>query len=147
MKEYTYIELFAGAGGLSLGLEQSGLKNLGCFEFDKYACETLRTNRPNWNVVEEDIRKVVENNINTYIKEKQEIDILSGGFPCQAFSLAGKRLGLEDTRGTMFYYYAKAIEQTSKLIQLGIIVKIINTNPSNVSDKRHINPTRIMGIL
>lgn len=51
------IELFAGAGGLALGLEKAGFEEIGLVEIDKTACETLRLNRPNWNVIEEDIVK------------------------------------------------------------------------------------------
>ena len=51
------IELFAGAGGLALGLEKAGFEEIGLVEIDKTACDTLRLNRPNWNVIEEDIVK------------------------------------------------------------------------------------------
>src|SRR5690606_33239820 len=55
--EYTVLELFAGAGGLAVGMEKAGLKCVGLNEIDKHACETLRKNRPNWNVLEGDIKK------------------------------------------------------------------------------------------
>ncbi|MGN1032038.1 MAG: DNA cytosine methyltransferase, partial [Intestinibacter sp.] len=107
---YTCVELFAGAGGLALGLEQAGFEDVGLIEWDKYACDTLRLNRPNWNVIQGDIVEIAENGIRNYIDRDIEIDLLSGGYPCQAFSYAGKKLGLEDVRGTMFYYYAKILE-------------------------------------
>lgn len=110
MNEYTCIELFAGGGGLSLGFEQAGIKNVGLIENNKWACETLRHNRPSWNVIEEDIIKVTKNGIRQYIGN-QKIDIVTGGYPCQPFTTIGKRLGLEDIRGTMFYYYAKVLEE------------------------------------
>lgn len=111
-KKYNVVELFAGAGGLALGLESAGFQSLGLVEVDKYACKTLRENRPHWNVIQEDIIKVTENGIKTYLPDSDpEIDLLSGGFPCQAFSFAGNKLGLNDVRGTMFYYYAKALEE------------------------------------
>ena len=56
--DYSTIELFAGAGGLALGLELAGFEEVGLVEFDKTACETLRINRPKWNVIEEDIVEV-----------------------------------------------------------------------------------------
>ncbi|NHN32138.1 DNA (cytosine-5-)-methyltransferase [Paenibacillus sp. S3N08] len=108
---YNVMELFAGAGGLALGLEKSGFKSLGLVEFDKYACQTLRANRPHWNVIEDDIIKVSEEGIRSYIPAVDEIDLLSGGYPCQAFSYAGKKMGLDDISGTMFYYYAKILKE------------------------------------
>lgn len=109
-KKYTVLELFAGAGGLALGLEQAGFEDVGLIEIDKYASATLRKNRPNWNVIEEDITKI--NDVYEYIGKGTNVDVVSGGFPCQTFSYAGKRLGLEDTRGTLFYDYARILKQT-----------------------------------
>ncbi len=107
MKEYSSIELFAGAGGLALGIEQSGFEHIGLVEFDKSAANTLTTNRPEWNVLCEDIELVAQRDLEKEFNiKKGELDLLSGGAPCQSFSYAGKRLGLEDTRGTMFYHYA-----------------------------------------
>lgn len=108
---YHAVELFAGAGGLALGLEESGFQTLGLVELDKYACQSLRNNRPAWNVIEEDIMKVAEVGISSFIDHKGEIDLLSGGYPCQAFSYAGKKMGLDDIRGTMFYYYSKILSE------------------------------------
>jgi DNA (cytosine-5)-methyltransferase 1 len=105
IKAYKTIELFAGAGGLALGLEKAGLECELLNEVDKWACQTLRNNRPDWNVVEGDIANIDFN------KYKNKIDVLSGGFPCQAFSYAGKKLGFEDTRGTLFYEFARALNE------------------------------------
>lgn len=110
-RKYTAVELFAGAGGLALGLEEAGFKDVGLVEWDKYACNTLRKNRPNWNVIQGDVVEIAEKGIRSYIDKNVEIDLLSGGYPCQAFSYAGKKHGLEDVRGTMFYYYAKILEE------------------------------------
>lgn len=104
---YKSIELFAGAGGLALGLEQAGFKHIGLVEIDKYAAETLKHNRPNWNVLCEDIEIVASRDLEKEFGIKRgKLELLSGGAPCQSFSYAGKRLGLEDVRGTMFYHYA-----------------------------------------
>lgn len=106
------IELFAGAGGLALGIEKAGFESIGLVEIDKDACETLRKNRPNWNIIEDDITKVSDRDLKELFNlEEGELDLLSGGYPCQTFSYAGNRQGLEDTRGTMFYYYAKFLEK------------------------------------
>ncbi len=101
------IELFAGAGGLALGLEEAGFEHIGLIEWDKSAAETLIKNRPKWNVLNEDVEKVAERDLEQeFGVKKYELDLLSGGAPCQSFSYAGKRLGLDDVRGTMFYHYA-----------------------------------------
>lgn len=104
------IELFAGAGGIALGLEQAGIDTLAHVEIDKFCCETLRRNRPNWNIIEDDIRNI---NFSSY---RDKVDIITGGFPCQAFSYAGKKLGFDDTRGTLFYEFARCIKETNPLI-------------------------------
>jgi DNA (cytosine-5)-methyltransferase 1 len=104
---FTTIELFAGAGGLALGVEQAGFNTLGLVEVDNDACDTLKKNRPTWNVICDDISNISKMDLeNLFRIKKGELDLLSGGAPCQAFSYAGKRLGLEDARGTLFYHYA-----------------------------------------
>ena len=109
---YTSIELFAGAGGLVLGVEKAGFNTLGLIEFDKDAADTLKKNRPNWNVINDDIANISCLDLEKYFSiKKGELDLLSGGAPCQAFSYAGKRLGLEDARGTLFYHYALFLEK------------------------------------
>ena len=101
------IELFAGAGGLALGLEQAGFDHIGLVEWDEAAAETLKINRPKWNILHEDVEKVAARDLEKeFGVVKGELDLLSGGAPCQSFSYAGKRLGLNDVRGTMFYHYA-----------------------------------------
>lgn len=110
-KSYSVLELFAGAGGLACGLEKSGFQTVGLVEIDKYAAETLRINRPKWNVIEKDIIDVANEGIFNYINKDIEVDLLSGGYPCQSFSYAGHKKGLDDVRGTMFYYYANILEQ------------------------------------
>lgn len=123
------IELFAGAGGLALGLEKAGFEEIGLIEIDKKACDTLRLNRPSWNVIEEDI---VEFSKKDLLKEfnikKGELDLLSGGYPCQSFSYAGKRLGIDDVRGTMFYYYAEFLRQLQPKMFLAENVKGLTTH-------------------
>ena len=106
------IELFSGAGGLALGLEKAGFETIGLIEINKYASETLKKNRPEWNVINEDIENISSLNLEEYFNiKKGELDLLSGGAPCQSFSYAGKRLGLEDARGTLFYHYALFLEK------------------------------------
>lgn len=128
-KNKTCIELFAGAGGLALGLEQAGFEEIGLVEFDSKACETLRINRPKWNIIEEDIVEVSKRNLLKEFNIKEgELDLLSGGYPCQAFSYAGKKLGLDDIRGTMFYYYAEFLKQLKPKMFLAENVKGLTTH-------------------
>lgn len=106
-RKYKLLELFAGAGGLALGMEKAGFDSVFLNELDKHACNTLRVNRPKWHVVEGDVASI------DFADWKDQVDILSGGFPCQAFSYAGKKLGFEDTRGTLFFEFARAITETN----------------------------------
>ncbi|MDP2888946.1 MAG: DNA (cytosine-5-)-methyltransferase [Bacteroidota bacterium] len=112
-RDYNSIELFAGAGGLALGLEHAGMKCLALNEFDHWACETLRKNRPDWNVIEDDVKNVSFTHLNG------KVDLVTGGFPCQAFSYAGKKLGLNDARGTLFYEFARVVDETKPAICIG----------------------------
>ena len=111
--EYSVLELFAGAGGLAVGLEKAGLKCVALNEIDKWACETLRKNRPNWNVLEGDIKNF------DFKKFNGRVDVVTGGFPCQAFSYAGKKLGLNDARGTLFYEFARVVQEVQPAICIG----------------------------
>lgn len=109
---FTTIELFAGAGGLALGIEKAGFDTLGLIEFDKNAADTLKQNRSNWRVINDDIANISKLDLEDYFSiKKGELDLLSGGAPCQSFSYAGNRLGLEDARGTLFYHYAKFLKK------------------------------------
>lgn len=120
--DYKSIELFAGAGGLAIGLEQAGINCVALNEFDHWACETLRKNRPNWNVVEDDIRNV------SFVNYKGKVDLVTGGFPCQAFSYAGKKMGLNDARGTLFYEFARVVDETKPPICIGENVRGLLTH-------------------
>ena len=113
--KFKVVELFAGCGGLALGMENAGLKCELLVEIDKKAAETLKTNRPKWNVIADDIANV------DFTKIKA--DVVAGGFPCQAFSYAGKRMGFEDTRGTLFFEFARAVKEINPKVVLGENVK------------------------
>lgn len=81
------LELCASAGGKALGLEQAGIEHADLIEIDKHACNTLRLNRPKWNVLEQDLFKF------TYASAFKGVDLVSGGLRCPPFSKAGKQLG------------------------------------------------------
>lgn len=113
LHEYKVIELFAGAGGLAVGLEKSGLKCVALNEIDKWACQSLRSNRPNWKVLEGDVKEF------SFKEYKGNVDVVTGGFPCQAFSYAGKKLGLSDARGTLFYEFARVVQEVQPALCIG----------------------------
>lgn len=114
---FTSIELFAGGGGLALGMHKAGFKHLLLNEFDKDACATLRKNMPEWNVVQGDIHDL------DFSPYYGKVDLLTGGFPCQAFSYAGKRLGFEETRGTLFFELARAVKEIQPKVFMAENVK------------------------
>ncbi len=117
LRDYTSVELFAGAGGLALGMHLAGFKHVLLNEMDGMACATLRRNHPEWNVLEGDIHKV------DFTPLRGKVDFLSGGFPCQAFSYAGKKGGLNDTRGTLFFELARAVREIQPKVFMGENVK------------------------
>lgn len=90
--ELTSLEICAGAGGQALGLEQAGFGHLALVEIDAFACATLRHNRPQWNVIQADLRDFSARQF------RGEVDLFAGGVPCPPFSKAGKQLGHGDER-------------------------------------------------
>ncbi|EOX9455055.1 DNA cytosine methyltransferase [Listeria monocytogenes] len=98
--EKTFVDLFAGVGGFRLGMEAAGHKCVGFVEIDKYARISYTTIHQTEGEFEgHDITSISDD----VIRSIGRVDIITGGFPCQAFSIAGKRRGFEDTRGTLFF--------------------------------------------
>ncbi len=89
--QLTSVELCAGAGGQALGLERAGFRHECLVELEPHSCNTLRLNRPEWNVWEGDMREFDP-------APYKGIDLLAGGLPCPPFSIAGKQLGERDER-------------------------------------------------
>lgn len=87
----TALEICAGGGGQALGLEQAGFSHAALVELDENACNTLKFNRPLWNVIQEDVNDFDG-------RPYQGIDLLAGSIPCPPFSVAGKQLGRDDER-------------------------------------------------
>jgi len=109
MEAPTFIEVFAGCGGLSTGLEKAGWKPLLLVDNVKDCVATLRENHtganPDAKIVCEDVR-------NLHVHEyKGRVDLLAGGVPCQAFSQAGLRKGLEDSRGNLFFDFIRLVDE------------------------------------
>lgn len=111
----TCIDLFAGAGGTALGFHNAGISHIMLNEIDPSAVETLRANSRDhglkWNIVEGDVSCIDF--------AQYEAEIIQAGFPCQAFSYAGKSRGFEDTRGTLFFEFARAIKEIGPKIAIG----------------------------
>lgn len=116
----TSIELFAGAGGLALGFENAGIHHHELYEIDPQAAKTLKLNRPDWQVMQADVRQVDFDGL--------KADVVCGGFPCQAFSYAGRKLGFEDTRGTLFFEFARCIKSVNPKVVVGENVKGLMTH-------------------
>ena len=152
----TSIEICAGAGGQALGLEQAGFDHLALVEIEPLACQTLKLNRPNWNVIESDVR-------NFSAKKYKGVDLLAGGVPCPPFSIAGKQLGhlderdlfpealrlakecnpkvimLENVRGLLDNKFTEYREEIlSELVELGYecVWKLVNSSDYGVSQLR-----------
>ena len=99
----TTLELCAGAGGQALGFEQAGIGHAALVELDRHACATLRLNRPDWKVIEQDLNKFDGSGF-------EGIEIISGGLPCPPFSVAGKQLGHNDERN-LFPAMVRLVDQ------------------------------------
>ena len=96
MKELTVASLFSGIGGIDLAFQQAGFKLVWANEIDKDACKTYQYNFKDSVLVEGDIKKIKAEQI-------PDFDVLVAGFPCQAFSIAGKQRGFNDKRGSLFF--------------------------------------------
>lgn len=138
--KYNVIELFAGAGGTALGFENAGLRHVLLNEIDKNAVATLKENFPiRTNIVCEDIKKI------NFDKYKGTVDIVQAGFPCQAFSYAGKSLGFEDVRGTLFFEFARCIKETRPKIAVGENVKGLLRHDNGKTLKTMVNVLEELG--
>ncbi len=107
LRDYSSIELFAGAGGLTLGMSMAGFHHVLLSEIDSDACATLMNNRPDWHVAQGDVHHL------DFRRFRDKVDLLTGGFPCQAFSYAGLKGGFNDTRGTLFFELARAVKEVN----------------------------------
>lgn len=108
-KKMNFLDLFAGIGGFRLGMERAGHKCVGFCEIDKFARSSYKAMHNTENEIEyHDIKEVTNEG---FRKLRGKVDVICGGFPCQAFSIAGKQLGFEDARGTLFYEIARAAKE------------------------------------
>lgn len=109
--EINYIDLFSGAGGMSLGFDQVGFNNIFSIDIEPRFCETYRTNFPKHNLIQKDISKLSNEEIKSLIGN-QIIDVIIGGPPCQGFSMAGNigRKFIDDSRNQLFREFARIVE-------------------------------------
>jgi len=136
---YKVIELFAGAGGTALGFENAGLKHILLNENDKNCIATLRKNfSKKIKIIADDIRKVS-------FKKYRNVDIVQAGFPCQSFSYAGKSLGFEDIRGTLFFEFARCVKETKPKIAVGENVKGLLRHDNGKTLQTMVNVLREIG--
>ena len=121
---YTVGSLYAGVGGICLGFKNSGFKLKWANEIDKRACETYRHNF-NHKLYEEDVLKLDPNNL-------EPVDVLTAGFPCQPFSVAGYQKGFEDDRGNHFFRILEYVDALSpKVLFLENVKNLSNHDDGN----------------
>ena len=136
MSKFTVGGLFSGVGGLELGFEKAGFDISWSNEKDKAACETYKLNHPSHNLIEGDIWAL--------LKEKDfpasSPDILVGGFPCQSFSIAGYRRGLDDERGNLFYSIIDVIKKMNNMPKALVLENVKNLRTHDKGEtSREIN--------
>lgn len=107
---YSYIDLFCGAGGLSRGFDEAGLKNVFSVEFNPNFAKTYQKNFPSHNLLVDDIRNISDEKVRELVKN-QKIDIIIGGPPCQGFSIAGNigRSFIDDDRNRLFKEFVRFV--------------------------------------
>ena len=103
----THIALFAGLGGFIQATRKLGIRTLVANDNDPSCIKTLEHNFPNMSVINSDIRDLSIN----HVVNDNEIDLLTAGFPCQSFSIAGDNLGFEDPRGKLFFEISRIIKE------------------------------------
>lgn len=129
-QEYTFIDLFAGAGGLSLGFTNAGFNNLFAIDIDKVFCNTYEQNFPSHKILNMDIKNLTEEYINNTIFGKS-VDVIIGGTPCQGFSLAGNpgRTFLDDPRNQLFKEFARVVQIINpKIFVIENVARLYNHN-------------------
>ncbi|MFX3677961.1 DNA cytosine methyltransferase, partial [Streptococcus suis] len=116
----NFFDCFSGIGGFRMGMESQGHTCIGFCEIDKFARRSYQAIFETEGELEyHDITQITDDQLR---KLRGQVDVLCGGFPCQAFSLAGRRLGFEDTRGTLFFYH---LSSSSRYLTKNILCLVI----------------------
>lgn len=141
-KQLNALDLFAGAGGMSLGFEQAGVNVVAAIEFDRQIAETYKENHPNTKLFVDDIKNIsTEQVVDLFSGIDQKCDIVFGGPPCQGFSMAGRRIRsncsfLEDERNYLFKEYIRMVEALQpSIFVLENVPGILNYDGGSVKDE------------
>ncbi|MBQ7644987.1 MAG: DNA cytosine methyltransferase [Spirochaetales bacterium] len=133
MSNHFMIDLFAGAGGLSCGLEQAGFTPIMANELVNQFAYTYQINHPNTKVIVGDVRQVDEKELHNIIKDYGEIDLIAGGPPCQGFSVNAPVRSLDDPRNHLFKEYLRIVaEIRPKAVVLENVPGIISLGKGTV---------------
>lgn len=132
---FNSIEICAGAGGQALGLEKAGFSHIALIEYEKDYCECLKRNRPEWNVVCQDVHQFCGKDY------RGMIDLLAGGVPCPPFSIAGKQLGANDERD-LFPQMLRLVDEINPRIVMienvrGLLDAKFDTYRNNILEQLH----------
>jgi len=147
MERYNVVSLFSGAMGLDLGVEAAGFDIRVCVEMDREAAETIRTNR-NIPVIQDDINHVpTERILSEAGLQKEDVTMVVGGPPCQAFSTAGKQRGLSDFRGNVILQYLRVVSDIQPQFFIlenvrGILSAKLNAVPEEYNEYENIKDVK-----
>lgn len=131
-KKYTIASLFSGIGGIDLGFKSAGFDIIWANEIDLKSCKTYKNNFKNEELICDDIKNLKGN-------ELKKVDILTGGFPCQAFSIAGNRKGFKDKRGALIFEVFRIIKDLKPKIIFLENVKNLKTHNNGKTFNTIIN--------
>lgn len=134
---FTVVDLFAGAGGFSLGFEREDFKNLFSVEFNKFASQTYRRNFPSHKLLESDIKQISDETIKSLV-QGLSIDVIIGGPPCQGFSLAGNigRKFIDDERNYLFKEFVRFVEVINpKMFVMENVARLATHNKGKTIDE------------
>ena len=120
----NHLDLFSGIGGFALSAKWAGFETIAFCEIEKYCQRVLRKNFGEWIVIHDDIKQL------DGTRYAGTIDLLTGGFPCQPFSKSGAQLGMDETRGTLFYNIARILEKRRPKV-------IVLENVRNLTGPKH----------
>jgi DNA (cytosine-5)-methyltransferase 1 len=145
-KRPTVIDLFCGAGGMSLGFELEGFQNIFSVDCNKSFCKTYRKNFPKHNLLERDIKSLTEEEI-PKLTQGNDIDLVIGGPPCQGFSIAGKigRNFIEDSRNYLFKEFVRVVSVVKPKFFVMENVKRLATHNGGKTKEEIINLFKKLG--